>query len=153
MHPKDLLAPSVLAFETQAISQAVAFERIGSLLEKLTGAAAAEIAEALHQREREGSTGFGNGFAIPHGRLHGLGGIHGALLKLSQPIMWNAVDGVPVDLVFALVGPEAASADHLKALASVSRALKGREFAEKLRGANDADAMWAVIAQDWRLAA
>lgn len=153
MDLNDLLVPSVVAFDSSAASQRAAFERAAALLAPATGLAAEDIAQALTERERQGSTGFGNGTAIPHGRLAGLPGIHAAVVRLAQPAEWNAIDGLPVDIVFALVGPDAGSAEHLKVLARVSRALRDAAFVEKLRGAADSDALWAVLAADWRKAA
>lgn len=153
MDLNDLLVPSVVAFDSSAASQRAAFERAAGLLAPATGLAAEDIAQALTERERQGSTGFGNGTAIPHGRLAGLPGIHAAVVRLAQPAEWNAIDGLPVDIVFALVGPDAGSAEHLKVLARVSRALRDAAFVEKLRGAADSDALWAVLAADWRKAA
>lgn len=157
MELNDLLAPSVVAFESTAASPKAVFDRAAELLAPACaascGVSPAQIAGALEAREREGTTGFGNGTAIPHGRLPGVDAIHGAVVRLAHPIEWNAVDGVPVDLFFVLVGPDAGSAAHLKTLARVSRVLRDRPFVEKLRGAADAHALWALLAADFRKAA
>ena len=112
------------------------------------------VAERLAERERLGSTGFGAGVAIPHAKIDGLGQVVGAFVRLAQPIDFAAADDLPVDLVFMLLSPVDAGADHLKALAQVSRALRDRAFTAKLRGAASDDALFALIgANDARDAA
>lgn len=105
----------------------------------------AEIATAVGERERLGSTGFGNGVAIPHGRLDKVGRIYCMVARLSEPLDYKAVDGVPVDLVFYLLSPTNAGADHLKALAAISRLVRHGPTLEKLRGARSRDALAAVL--------
>jgi PTS system nitrogen regulatory IIA component len=101
----------------------------------------------LLERERLGTTGVGNGIAIPHGKLPGLRQLYGLFARLETPIDFDAVDEQPVDLIFLLLAPEAAGADHLKALARVSRLLRDRAVCEKLRGADQADAMYALLTE------
>ena len=103
------------------------------------------IADAIAERERLGSTGFGGGVAIPHGKLAGLERIYGLAARLSQPIDYRAVDGEPVDLVFLLLSPPDAGAEHLKALAALSRMVRHAPTVEKLRGARSRDALAAVL--------
>ena len=103
------------------------------------------IADALAERERIGSTGFGGGVAIPHGKLGGLDRIHAFAARLSQPIDYKAIDGQPIDLVFMLLSPPDAGAEHLKALAAVSRLVRNAATVEKLRGARSRDALSAVL--------
>ena len=104
------------------------------------------IVETVAERERLGSTGFGNGVAIPHGKALGLKRIYAMVVRLAEPIDYKAIDGQPVDLVFVLLSPPDAGADHLKALASVSRALRDRAVLAKLRGARSKDALFALLA-------
>src|SRR5205814_8656466 len=104
------------------------------------------IFESLWQRERLGSTGIGEGIAIPHGKLPGLDHLFGLVARLERPIDFEALDGQPVDIIFLLLAPEGAGADHLKALARVARALREPEVARKLRNSHDADALYAVLA-------
>jgi PTS system nitrogen regulatory IIA component len=104
------------------------------------------IASAVNEREKLGSTGFGGGAAIPHGRIEGLTAVFGMFARLETPIDFQAVDGIPVDLVFLLLSPPDAGADHLKALASVSRAFRDRQILAKLRGARSKDALFALLA-------
>lgn len=104
-----------------------------------------EVVTALLDREKLGSTGFGNGVAIPHGRVPALRRIYGLVAHLSEPIDYKAIDGAPVDLVFLLLSPPDAGADHLKALAAISRAVRHAPTVEKLRGARSGDALTAVL--------
>jgi len=123
-----------------------------SLLQQLAQAAAqrlgrepAEILASVVERERLGSTGFGQGVAIPHGKIEGLTQIFGMFARLSEPIDYKAIDGAPVDLVFLLLSPPDAGADHLKALAAVSRVTRHAPTLEKMRGARSRDALAAVL--------
>ncbi|HWI80093.1 MAG TPA: PTS sugar transporter subunit IIA, partial [Ramlibacter sp.] len=96
---------------------------------------------------RLGSTGVGYGVAIPHGKLPGLKRLYGFFARLASPIDFEAVDDQPVDLVFLLLAPETAGADHLKALARISRLLRDRETCEKLRGSDSGDAIYALLTE------
>jgi PTS system nitrogen regulatory IIA component len=111
----------------------------------MTGISDRRIYEALAERERLGTTGIGGGVAIPHCRLTGLTRLHGAFTRLERPVPFEAIDDQPVDLVFLLLAPAEAGAEHLKALARVSRLLRDRTMCEKLRGANSADALYALL--------
>ena len=106
------------------------------------------VFDALMEREKLGSTGVGNGVAIPHGKIEGLGEIVGLLGKLAEPVEFDAVDDEPVDLVFVLLAPQNATAAHLKALAKVSRRLRDEAVREALRGADTAEAILAILADD-----
>ena len=123
-----------------------------ALLQQLATAAAhrlgrdpAEILASIVERERLGSTGFGSGVAIPHGKIEGLSQIYGLFARLSEPVEYQAIDGAPVDLVFLLLSPPDAGADHLKALASISRVIRHAPTLEKMRGARSRDALAAVL--------
>jgi PTS system nitrogen regulatory IIA component len=105
----------------------------------------ARIVDSIVERERLGTTGFGNGVAIPHGKLDGLNNIYAMLVRLSEPIDYKAVDGVPVDLAFLLLSPPDAGAAHLKALAAISRTIRHGTTLEKMRGARSRDALAAVL--------
>ena len=105
----------------------------------------ARIADAIAERERLGSTGFGGGVAIPHGKLDGLDRIYGLAVRLGEPLAYKAIDGAPVDLVFLLLSPPDAGAEHLKALATISRQVRHAPTVEKLRGARSRDALAAVL--------
>ena len=124
------------------------------VLQELAGKAAAqtgleerEIFETLLQRERLGSTGVGHGVAIPHGKMAGLDRLFGMFARLDKPIDFDAMDDEPVDLVFLLLAPEGAGADHLKALARIARVLREPGMAKKLRGCRDAAGLYAMLTQ------
>jgi len=103
--------------------------------------------DRLLERERLGSTGIGSGIAIPHGRMAGLSAPLGLFARLAQPIDFDSIDERPVDIVFLLIAPEGAGADHLKALARVSRLLRDRSLVEKLRATDSADALYALLVE------
>jgi PTS system nitrogen regulatory IIA component len=105
------------------------------------------VLETLIERERLGTTGVGQGIAIPHGRLSDIKKIMGVFARLESPIEYEAVDNQPVDLVFMLLAPEGAGADHLKALARVSRLLRNQTSCEKLRGATSSEALYAILTE------
>ena len=123
-----------------------------SLLQQLANAAGqrlgvdpAAILASLSEREQLGSTGFGQGVAIPHGKIEGLARIYGLFARLSEPLDYKAIDGRRVDLVFLLLSPPDAGADHLKALAAISRVTRHALTLEKMRGARSRDALAAVL--------
>ncbi len=111
------------------------------------------IFDVLLERERLGSTGVGNGIAVPHGKLAGLQQIYGLFAQLHAPIDFEAIDEQPVDLVFLLLAPEGAGADHLKALARISRSLRDRDLCEKLRGASNGEALFSLLTDESALPA
>jgi len=141
-----LLAPDAVVLDTTATSQKHVFERAANLLASAGDVPPDTIVQALADRERLGTTGFGDGTAIPHGRVSGFPRLTAAVVRLAHPVEWSAVDGIPVDLVLALAGPDKAGADNLKALALLSRTLRDRALVEKMRGVNDAGALWALLA-------
>jgi PTS system nitrogen regulatory IIA component len=113
----------------------------GQRLELDSGA----ILSSLTEREQLGSTGFGQGVAIPHGKVEGLKRIYCLFARLAEPLDYKAIDGRPVDLVFLLLSPPEAGADHLKALAAISRVTRHAATLEKMRGARSRDALAAVL--------
>jgi PTS system nitrogen regulatory IIA component len=114
---------------------------------KLTGVHERIVFDAVMQREKLGSTGVGKGIAIPHARLKGCPRVVGLFAQLHAPIEFDALDGQPVDLVFMLLSPEGAGADHLQALAEISRTLRDGGIADRLRGATSVDAILALLTQ------
>lgn len=106
-----------------------------------------EIFDTLLQRERLGSTGIGQGIAIPHGKLNSINGIFSLFARLENPLDFDSVDDEPVDLIFLLLAPESAGADHLKALARISRLLRDPSAVEKLRASHDKDALYSVLTE------
>jgi len=103
------------------------------------------ILGSISERERLGSTGFGQGVAIPHGKIEGLSQIYCLFARLSDPVRYDAIDGAPVDLVFLLLSPPEAGVEHLKALAAVSRVVRHGPTLDKMRGARSRDALAAVL--------
>ena len=145
-----MLLSQFLDFESIRVDLAAGNKR--QLLNQLSQIAASRlsldpsrIADAIAERERLGSTGFGGGIAIPHGKLPGLERIYALVVRLPVAIDYKAIDGAPVDLVFMLLSPPDAGAEHLKALAAVSRLVRHGPTVEKLRGARSRDAMAAVL--------
>jgi PTS system nitrogen regulatory IIA component len=119
--------------------------QIANLAAQRLGIDAAAINGALNEREQVGSTGFGHGVAIPHAKLEGLSGIYGLFARLGEPVDYKGIDGRPVDLVFLLLSPPGAGAEHLKALAAISRVTRDAATLERLRGARSRDALAAVL--------
>jgi PTS system nitrogen regulatory IIA component len=113
----------------------------------LTGQSEAEIFEALNDRESLGSTGLGNGIAVPHGKFAPLKGVMAVFMKLARPVDFESVDDQPVDIVMMLLAPMGAGADHLKALARVARILRTDSVADALRQTNDPDRLYAILTQ------
>jgi PTS system nitrogen regulatory IIA component len=103
------------------------------------------IVNALRAREELGSTGLGEGFALPHARIEGLDRFFGMFARLKRPVHFDSVDGKPVDLVFLLLIPPAAGSEHLAALASISRCLRDKEFAARLRKAANTAALCNLL--------
>jgi nitrogen PTS system EIIA component len=141
----ELLAPKGVVSALKASDKKEAIQGLAARLGALIQRDPNEIFEILLQRERLGSTGIGGGVAIPHAKLPKLDKIVGVFARLHKPIDFDALDGEPVDLVFALLAPEQAGADHLKALARIARLLRDPHVAEKLRSVTDSDQMFAVL--------
>jgi PTS system nitrogen regulatory IIA component len=142
----DLVAPNAVIPALKVNGKKQALQEVAAKAAALTGQGDKAILEILLQREKLGSTGVGNGVAIPHGKLGKLGKVFGLFARLDRPIDFEALDGQPVDLIFLLLAPEGAGADHLKALARVARLLRDPEVAKKLRDSRDAEAIYAVLA-------
>ena len=146
MPPSDLVSPTAIIPALKVNGKKQALQEIAAKAAALTGQSERTILEILLQREKLGSTGVGNGVAIPHGKLAKLANVFGLFARLERPVDFEALDGQPVDLIFLLLAPEGAGADHLKALARVARLLRDPEVARKLRNSRDADALYAVLA-------
>jgi len=143
----DLVAPNGIFPALKVNGKKQAIQELASRAAKLTGQSERLIFETLMQREKLGSTGVGNGIAIPHGKLPKLEKLVGLFARLERPIDFESLDGQPVDLIFLLLAPSAAGADHLKALARVSRLLRDRTVCEKLRGTDKRDALYALLTE------
>jgi nitrogen PTS system EIIA component len=141
----DLVVPQAVVPALRVNSKKQALQELATRAAAMCGRSDREVLEVLMQRERLGSTGIGSGIAIPHGKLAKLERLFGVFARLERPIDFEALDGQPVDLLFLLLAPEAAGADHLKALARVARLLRDHEIARKLRESRDAEALYAVL--------
>jgi PTS system nitrogen regulatory IIA component len=141
----DLVTPQAVVASLRVNSKRQALQELAARAATLCGRSEREVLEVLMQRERLGSTGIGSGIAIPHGKLPRLERLFGVFARLERPIDFEALDGQPVDLVFLLLAPEAAGADHLKALARVARMLRNSDVAQKLRDSRDGEAIYAVL--------
>lgn len=147
MDVSKLLGPDRIIAKLRVGSKKQALQELSKKAAALTGHPERRIFEVLIERERLGTTGIGRGIAIPHGRLVDLEAIHGLFARVEKPIDFDAVDDQPVDLLFVLLAPEGAGADHLKALARVTRLLRDSAVCEKLRGAESAEAIHALFCE------
>jgi PTS system nitrogen regulatory IIA component len=145
MEIADLLKPDRVVARLRATSKKQALQDLARRAAEITGQPEKSIFNVLMKRERLGTTGVGNGIAIPHGKLASLDHLYGMFARLEHPIEFESIDERPVDLIFLLLAPESSGADHLKALARVSRLLRDRSACEKLRGTDDAEALYALL--------
>jgi PTS system nitrogen regulatory IIA component len=143
----DLIAPEGVYPSLKAKTKKQALQDVAQKASALTGIDARDILDTLLQRERLGSTGVGRGIAIPHGRLPALKSIVSVFARLDEPIDFEALDNEPVDLIFLLLAPEHAGADHLKALARISRLLREPSTIERLRASRDRAALYSVLTE------
>lgn len=141
----DLLGPDSVLAKLRVSGKKQALQELAKRAAALTHLPERQIFDVILERERLGTTGVGGGIAIPHGRLPKLDHIYGIFARLEQPIDFESIDEQPVDLIFMLLAPEAAGADHLKALARVSRLLRDRTITEKLRGSDNREALYALL--------
>jgi len=141
----DLLRPGSVIFGLKAGSKKQILQELARVAAEQVGLHDRVVFDVLLERERLGSTGVGEGVAIPHGRIADLKGLSGVFALLKQPVDFDALDGKPVDLVFLLLAPQSAGADHLKALSRISRLLRDRNVRDKLRGARSDDALYALL--------
>jgi nitrogen PTS system EIIA component len=141
----DLITPRSVVPQLRAANKRQALQELARRASTTTGIPERTIYDVLIERERLGTTGIGMGIGIPHGKLAGLTALHGIFARLERPIPFDAIDDQPVDLIFLLLAPENAGADHLKALALVSRLLRDRAVCEKLRGTDNPDALFALL--------
>ena len=144
----ELLDPGAITLKVHASSKRQALSIVAEIAVRTLDATAAEITSKLLARERLGSTGVGHGVAVPHARLKGLERMHGVFVRLETPVDFASVDDQPVDLIFALLAPADHPAEHLRALAKVSRALRQSDLREQLRQAHSADAIRALLVRE-----
>ena len=147
MNLSDLLAQDDVIPALKAKSKKQVLQEISRFAGEKTGLDQRDIFDVLLQRERLGSTGVGQGVAIPHGRLTSIDEIICLFARLDEPINFDSLDDVPVDLVFLLLAPETAGADHLKALARISRLIREPQTLEKLRGSRETSALYSVLTE------
>jgi PTS system nitrogen regulatory IIA component len=145
MEINDLLNEHAVIANLRATSKKQALQDLARRASEICGATDRAIFDVLLERERLGTTGVGNGIAIPHGKLPQLDRLYGVFARLERPINFDSIDEQPVDLIFLLLAPESAGADHLKALARVSRLLRDKITCEKLRGTENPEALFALL--------
>src|SRR3984893_8703658 len=141
----DLIEPDQVVYAARASNKQQLLQDLASRAATLLNLDAQTIFTALQAREELGSTGLGNGFALPHARVAGLDRLFGIFTRLNRPIYFDSIDGNPVDLVFLLLIPPTAGSKHLAALASISRHLRDKEFAARLRKAPSAAALYSLL--------
>jgi PTS system nitrogen regulatory IIA component len=144
------LDPGAISARVNAASKRQALSIVAEIAGRSLGIKPAEILARLMDRENIGSTGVGYGVAVPHATLKGLDRMHGVFVRLESPVAFGALDEQPVDLIFALLAPTDHPAEHLRALAKVSRALRQSDLREQLRQAHGADAILALMVRDPR---
>jgi PTS system nitrogen regulatory IIA component len=144
----DFISSDFVVASLKAKTKKQLLQDLSARAARLTGLQERDIFDVLLQRERLGSTGLGHGIAIPHGKIAGLKRIVGIFARLAEPVDFDAVDGQPGDIVFLLLAPEGAGADHLKALARISRLLREGSAVDKLRASRDAAALYAVLTEN-----
>ncbi|MFO1166681.1 MAG: PTS IIA-like nitrogen regulatory protein PtsN [Rhodoblastus sp.] len=145
MSLNDLISPQAVIPALKANSKKQALIEISEKAATLSGLDSREVLDALIQRERLGSTGIGAGIAIPHGKLAKCGRIFGVFARLEKPIDFEALDDAPVDLMFLLIAPENAGADHLNALSRAARVLRDQSLVATLRSTRDPSAIYSIL--------
>jgi len=143
----DILKPEAVIASMKARSKRQALQEISTAASKLFGFDAQRILDKLLERERLGSTGVGQGIAIPHAKFLETDKVMGMFARLEHPIDFESIDDRPVDLIFLLIAPEAGGAEHLRALARVSRLLRNQELCTKLRGSRERAALYALLTE------
>ncbi|GAB4130282.1 MAG: PTS IIA-like nitrogen regulatory protein PtsN [Sideroxydans sp.] len=145
---RNILTPHSILLDNESASKKRVFERVGILFENLHGIARSQVFDSLFAREKLGSTGLGQGVAIPHGRIKGLRDAVGAFVKLAHPIPFDAPDGQPVHFIFVLLVPERATDMHLQLLGELAQMFSDASFRARLQATDDADALYRLFA-DW----
>ena len=147
MEIEDILSADRIVTSLEAGSKKQALQELAGKAAKQTGLEEHEIFDVLLERERLGTTGVGSGIAIPHGKLGSLDELFGCFARLDNPVDFDAIDGEPVDLIFLLLAPESAGADHLKALARISRVLSNNVLCDKLRSTTTPEKIFSLLTQ------
>lgn len=149
----DLLHQDAIIPALKVNSKKQLLQELAAKAARITGVSEREVFDVILQREKLGSTGVGHGIAIPHGKLNSIQQITGVFARLETPVDFEALDDQPVDLVFLLLAPEGAGADHLKALSRIARALRDPELVAKLRATDSDTAIYAFLNQEQATAA
>jgi nitrogen PTS system EIIA component len=147
MQLSDIIASNAVIPSLRAASKKQVLQELSNAAAKMTGLESRRVFECLLQREKLGSTGLGQGIAIPHAKFSELDRVQGLFARLAHPVDFDAPDDQPVDLVFLLLAPESAGADHLKALARISRLLRDPALVGKLRGTEGAAGLYAILTE------
>lgn len=147
MEINDIVSTNGVVHNLKASSKKHAIQELARRAADISGQPERAVFDVLMERERLGTTGVGNGIAIPHGKLENLDKLYGLFARLDAPVDFQAIDDQPVDLIFLLLAPESAGADHLKALARVSRLLRDKPTCEKLRGTVTVDGLYAILTE------
>jgi PTS system nitrogen regulatory IIA component len=137
--------PDAVLYRLKATNKKHLLQKLSDSLAEKTGLESRDIFDRLFEREKLGSTGMGSGIAIPHARMENIDRVYTAFMTLDEPTDFESVDERPVDLVFALLAPQNAGADHLQALAKASRLLRTADFCTRVRGASSADAIESLL--------
>ena len=145
MEMRELISQDAVIDGLKASSKKQALQDLAERASKVAEVNARDVLDTILAREKLGTTGVGQGIAIPHGRIDKLDRLHGLFARLNKPVDFESLDDQPVDLVFMLLAPESAGADHLKALAKISRLLRDKSVVEKLRGSDGSDALYALL--------
>lgn len=148
MEIPDLITADRVVVDLRASSKKDALQQLAQKAAEVTGLHERAVFDVLLERERLGTTGVGKGIAIPHGKVPELDGLYGLFVRLEQPVKFDAVDDQPVDLIFLLLAPESAGADHLKALARISRLLRDAPTCQKIRDAEGTESVYALLTKD-----
>jgi PTS system nitrogen regulatory IIA component len=148
MEIRDIVVPGAVLAHVKGSSKKALLQDIAAKSADLYGLEQRAVLDALLERERLGSTGLGRGVAAPHARIGGIDSVRGVFCQLDRGVDFEAPDDMPVDLVFALIAPEDAGAEHLLALAKISRALRDGAMTAKLRSCADHAALFAVLTED-----
>ncbi|WP_142416584.1 PTS IIA-like nitrogen regulatory protein PtsN [Bartonella massiliensis] len=147
MNLSELIAPEAIIPALKANSKKQVLQILAEKASQLTGLSEHVIFDIVLQREKLGSTGLGGGIAIPHGKLPDINRIIGIFARLESPVDFEALDDEPIDLVFLLLAPESAGADHLKALSQIARVLRHADVVQKLRNTQNANALYTLLIQ------
>ncbi|NQV57532.1 MAG: PTS IIA-like nitrogen regulatory protein PtsN [Rhodospirillales bacterium] len=147
MEINDLIKPESVIANLKVTSKKQALQELSKKISEVAGKDERVIFELLLEREKLGTTGVGDGIAIPHGKLNSLENLFGLFARLERPVDFESIDERPVDLIFLLLAPESAGADHLKALALVSRLLRDKSVCDKLRGSDTSEALYSLLTE------